>query len=164
MSNKLMKLVLMAAIGLILAACGSDSADNKHPSDVATLKTTESTQVEATADAADPVLDNEAMMMAFTECMRDQGIDLLDPVVDADGNVEKPEFIEGVEYDKEAFGAPWEACEHHLEGFTWEKERVDMSWVTTPSMEPSDQPDIWMETSFLTIWVRRLTAILLFVH
>jgi hypothetical protein len=124
MKHKHMTLVAVVAITiLILTACGSDLDD------VATLKTTENTQVEATADAADPILDNEAMMMAFTECMREQGIDVMDPAVDADGNVGKPEFVEGMEYDKETIGAVWEACEHHLEGFTWEKERVDMSEV-----------------------------------
>ncbi len=121
MTNKLMKLILVTAIGLVLAACGSDS------NDVASLRTTENTQVEATTDAADPLLDNEAMMMALTECLRDQGIEVMDPVVDADGNVDKPELVEGAEWDKETMGAAWEACEHHLEGFTWEKERVDMS-------------------------------------
>jgi hypothetical protein len=108
---------------LILSACGSDS------NDVATLGTAESTQVEApNADAA-PILDNEVMMMAFTECLRDQGIDVLDPVVDADGNVEKPELAAGAEWDKETMGPAWEACAEHLEGFTFEKERVDVSEI-----------------------------------
>lgn len=122
MANKLAKLILVAVIGLILVACGSDS------NDVATLGTTENTRVEApNADAADPVLDNEAMMMAFTQCLRDQGIDVADPVVDSEGNVQKPELVEGAEFDKEAFGAAMEVCGEHLKGFTFEKERVDVS-------------------------------------
>jgi hypothetical protein len=64
-------------------------------------------------------------MMALTECLRDHGIEVLDPVVDADGNVDKPELAEGVEWDKQA-GQAWEACEHHLEGFTgWGKKDED---------------------------------------
>ena len=123
MKHKTMIWTAVVAIGiLLLTACGSDS------NDVATLKDTENAQVEAPeADASDPILDNEAMMMAFTECLRDQGIDVLDPVVDAEGNVQKPEFAESVEYNKETMGQAWEACEHHLEGFTWEKKRVDVS-------------------------------------
>jgi len=122
MTNKLAKLILVAVIGLILVACGSDS------NDVATLRTTENTQVEApNADAADPVLDNEAMMMAFTQCLRDQGIDVLDPVVDSEGNVQKPEFAEGVDAKRESFSEAWEACAEHLEGFTFERKRVDVS-------------------------------------
>ena len=68
MKHKLFMAVVTMCI-LALAACGSDSGD-----DVATLKTTDDTQVDSKADAADPVLDNEAMMMAFTECLREQGL------------------------------------------------------------------------------------------
>lgn len=94
MTNKLTTLMLIATTGiLILAGCGSDS------NDVPSLRTIEETQgVEPAADtrdadAADPILENEAMMIAFTECMRDEGIELLDPVVDSEGNVQKPEFV-----------------------------------------------------------------------
>jgi hypothetical protein len=123
MKYKHITLIAVAVIGiLVLAACGSDSDD------VPSLRTIEDTQsADPTPDAADSVRDNEARMMAFTQCLRDQGIDVLDPVVDADGNVEKPEFAEGVGYNKEALGAAWEACAEHLEGFTFEKERVDVS-------------------------------------
>ena len=106
---------------LFLAACRSNS------NDVATLQGAERTQVDAPKeDASNPVLDNEAKMMAFTECLREQGVEVMDPVVDADGNVDKPEFPEGVDWDKEKMGQAWETCAHHLEGFTgWGKERVD---------------------------------------
>jgi hypothetical protein len=125
----MMKLIAVVAISiLILAACKSDS------NDVPSLRTTEDTQAEApSADAApaeaDPLLDNEAMMMAFTQCLRDQGIDVLDPVVDAEGNVQKPQLVEGAEWDKETMGPAFEACAEHLEGFTFEKKRVDVSEV-----------------------------------
>jgi signal transduction histidine kinase len=68
--------VVMSA--LLLTACKSDS------NDVPTLKDTGNAPVETPkADAADPALDNEAKMMAFTECLREQGIKVLDPVVNA---------------------------------------------------------------------------------
>jgi hypothetical protein len=41
--------------------------------------------------------------------------------------VGKPELVEGAGYDKDAIGAAWEACAEHLEGFTFSKERVDVS-------------------------------------
>jgi DNA-binding winged helix-turn-helix (wHTH) protein len=98
MTSKLAKLILVTAIGLILVACGSD------PDDVPSLRTTGDTQVpESTADAADKVRDNEAAMMAFTQCLRDQGIEVYDPVVDSEGNVQKPQLAEGV-------GAKTEKC------------------------------------------------------
>lgn len=113
--------ISVAISTLILTACRSDS------NDVATLGTTENTQGEAPNADADPILDNEALMMAFTQCLRDQGLEVLDPVVDAEGNVQKPELAEGAEWDKETMDPAWEACDEHLEGFTFEKKRVDVS-------------------------------------
>jgi hypothetical protein len=107
---------------LTLAACQTES------NDVVTLNTGDLQRVEAST-SDDPAPDEEAMMMAFTECLREQGVEALDPVVDADGNVVQPDYPEGTELDKETMGEAWEACEHHLEGFTAEKERVDMSEV-----------------------------------
>ena len=65
-------------------------------------------------------------MMALTECLREQGLEVYDPVVDAEGNVQKPEFAEGVNAKGEDFGAAWEACSEHLEGLTFGKERADL--------------------------------------
>jgi hypothetical protein len=123
MKCKHIALIAVAVIGiLVVAACGSDSDD------VPSLRTIEDPErVEPAAEAADTVLENEVKMMAFTQCMRDQGIDVLDPMVDSDGNVQKPEFVEGVELNKDVLGAAWEACSEHLEGFTFEKKRVDVS-------------------------------------
>jgi hypothetical protein len=111
--------MFMALIAiLVIAACGSDSDD------VPTLR--EDTRAgEPTVEAADSVRDAEEAMMALTECLREQGIEAYDPVVDADGNVGKPELGEGDD-EKEVWAA-WEACEHHLEGVSFEKERVDVS-------------------------------------
>ena len=122
MANKWANWMLVAAITLALVACRPDSKD------VATLQDAGKPQVEASnAEADSPALDNEAKMMALTECLRDHGIEMLDPVVDADGNVDKPELAEGVEWDKQA-GQAWEACEHHLKGFTgWGKKESDAS-------------------------------------
>ena len=123
MKYKYILLIIMAAMALfILTSCSSDSDD------VATLRTMGKTQVEPFGgDDADPVLDNEAMMMTFTECLRDQGVEVMDPVVNADGNVDKPELVAGAQWDKEMMGPAWEACEYHLIGFIWEKESVDVS-------------------------------------
>jgi len=123
MKYKYIAVTMMAAVGiLILAACGSDSAD------VASLRSTEDRQVvTSTADAGDTLLDNEAKMMAFTQCMRDHGVEMMDPVVDSDGNVQKPEFAEGAEINKKEWGPVWEACSHHLEGVTFGEKRVDVS-------------------------------------
>ena len=123
MKNKYIALIAVAVIGiLVLAACGSDSDD------VPSLRTTGDTQgVEPAADAPGGVRDNEAAMMALTQCLRDQGIEVYDPVVDAEGNVQKPEIAEGVDPEGEDLRTAWDACVVHLEGVTFEKKRVDTS-------------------------------------
>ena len=120
MTNKLIKLILVAAIGLILVACGSDS------SDVPSLNTEDTQRVEPTADAADAALDDEAKMMAFVQCMRDEGIEFKDPVVDSDGNVQRPEYVKGFTATREELGAAYETCDKHLEGLTLGRERKDV--------------------------------------
>jgi hypothetical protein len=126
----LMAVVVMTALGLV--ACGSESED------VPSLNgAVEAKEAEPTASASDKVLENEAMMMAFTQCLRDQGLDVLDPVVDADGNVQKPEMAEGVELGKKDWGPAWDSCAHHLEGFAFEKEEEDLS----------QQLDLWVDVT-----------------
>jgi hypothetical protein len=122
MKHKTILWIAVIAVGIpLLGACGSDSDD------VATLNADDAARVEAATQSDGEALDEEAMMMAFTECLRDQGLEVMDPVVDADGNVGKPDFPEGK--DGKAMTGAWEACEHHLEGFTSEQERKDMSEV-----------------------------------
>ena len=121
MKSKWKKWVWVVLVGLLLVACQSGD------SDVATLKTQAAPGVEAATGVEAASLTDEEKMMAFTACVREQGVEALDPVVDADGNVGKPEFPEGS--DGKAMTETWEACAHHLEGFTAEKERVDMSEV-----------------------------------
>ena len=115
------KLILMVAISLALAACGSDS------SDVPSLNSEDTQVVEPTAEPAGDSVDDEAKVMAFVQCMRDQGIEYKDPVVDSEGNVQRPEFVEGFTATREELAAPYEACSHHLEGITMGRGRTDLS-------------------------------------
>jgi len=154
MTNKLTTLIASALISLLLVACVSGSDD------VASLRTTGDTQaVEPAVDAAAVLRDDEAAMMAYTQCMRDQGIELLDPVVDADGNVQKPELAEGFEASKEKWAAADAACGELIERVTFGKKRVDMSetvdqWVALATClreEGLDVDDPTAET--LEIWL-----------
>ena len=121
MTKRLARLILVALIGLALAACGSDS------NDVPSLNAEDTQRAEPTADLADAALDDEAKMMAFVQCMRDEGIEFKDPVVDSDGNVQRPELVEGFTVTREELAAPYEACSHHLEGLTFGRRREDVS-------------------------------------
>lgn len=115
MRNIYAKLILVVAIGLLLVACGS--ASDNVPSLGAT----------PTAVVEQETLDDEAAVMAFVQCMRDEGIKLKDPVVDSDGNVQAPEVVEGVELTREEWAAPFEVCGHHIESLSFGRERGDVS-------------------------------------
>jgi hypothetical protein len=104
-------LTLMLA-SLALSACGSTS------NDVPSLAPT------PTAEADGESFSNEVLMMNFTECLRDEGLEVADPIVDADGNVEYPEIIDENGVSKETW---WEACGYILESFTFEGEKEDRS-------------------------------------
>jgi len=107
---------VMAALSLV--AC------RPSPDGVATLRTDGSPSAGASVGGEAEIPDNEALMIAFTACMREEGVEVLDPTVDAGGNVDKPELADGAAWDKGAQEA-WEACEYHLEGFTWEEKGAD---------------------------------------
>ena len=114
--------VAVISLGLVLAACGSDS------SGVASLEgATDEQMAEPGKAASDGALDEEAKVMAFVQCMRDQGFEFKDPVVDSEGNVQKPELAEGFNYDKAALREAWEECGELLEGVTFGYEKRDLS-------------------------------------
>ena len=114
-------IALTIATAFFAAACGSDSDD------VATIEEpAASVETAATANAADAAPDEEAAVMAFTQCMREQGIEYKDPVVDSRGNVQRPQLVEGVEVTRAQLAEPYAACAKHLEGLTFGRERPDL--------------------------------------
>jgi len=108
-------LLLLAAICIILTACVSAS------NDVPSLAATPTKVVE------DRVSDGEAALLAFTECMREQGVELIDPVVDSKGDVQPPEVAEGVELTREQWNLAFEVCGALIEGITFGREREDVT-------------------------------------
>jgi len=115
-------ILLLAITAMLAVGCGSDSAD------VASLKQIEDkTEANNTVDTTDTYSDEEEAMMAFVQCMREQGIEYEDPVVDSDGNVQKPVLVEGFTVGKKEIAAAWEVCGEFLEGISFGKEREDVS-------------------------------------
>jgi len=106
--------LLITILTLLLAACGSGVED------VPSLG-------ETTTPMIQEVSDDEAKVMAFAECMRDQGIEMKDPEVDSEGNVQQPEFVDGVTYTRVELTAPYEACLQYIEDLTFAQERQDPS-------------------------------------
>ncbi|MEX2651918.1 MAG: hypothetical protein WD473_05685 [Acidimicrobiia bacterium] len=74
-----MRFRALFALAVLFAACSGSAAGTDDS--VASLDdSTATTLAEATADP-------EAAAIAFTECMRENGVEMEDPTVDADGNV-----------------------------------------------------------------------------
>ena len=98
MTHKLTRLIPVTVIGLLLIACKSNS------NDVPSLDTEQ--RVNPTVAVEQESLDDEAKVMAFVQCMRDEGLEFMDPTVDSDGNVQRPQLAEGIKVTREKILAP----------------------------------------------------------
>lgn len=122
---------LIAILALILAACGGGSDEG-----VASLETD---TTEAAEDRATDIdVDNEQALTEFAQCMRDNGIDMDDPTVDANGNLtfegqSQQENIE--EFDQDALQAAFDACEEHLVGVAMGFTDTDLSEIEDTLLE-----------------------------
>ncbi len=87
---------LTLTLALLVAACSTGA---ETPS-VASLESgSNDSSLNAEAEDGDPIADSEEAMLSFTQCLRDQGIDVGDPTVDADGNLQLPPIEFKVEAD-----------------------------------------------------------------
>lgn len=111
-----MKLLGPLAALSALAACGSGAASSGE--DVASLATVAALPAaDASAGSSpDTALSDEDAVLAYVECMRDEGIDLPDPVVADDGTIGFDTAGISVDPTSSAFTTANEACEHLLEG------------------------------------------------
>lgn len=117
----------LLAFGLLAAACSGSDSD----SGVASLETqTDATQdLEPTSDDAtvdQPVSDEEAIL-AFAACLRDQGLDVEDPTVDANGNLRPPRPRDIGEGDREMMRSAMDACSEHLENVAFGLDGADQT-------------------------------------
>ncbi|MCP3996632.1 MAG: hypothetical protein GY722_16475 [bacterium] len=109
-------MVLLLALGLLTAACsGTDGSDDG----VASLETDAPTAAGVADDQSADEVDAEQAMLDLAACLRDQGLDIEDPTVDADGNVQFGGFrgaeAEG-DIDREAMRAAMDSCQEQLDG------------------------------------------------
>ena len=134
--NRNVLIVLILTFAVVAGACSDDTA----PPSVASLETASSTTSPGAAES-DPLADSEAAMLAFTQCLRDQGIDVDDPTIDANGNLQLAPIAFEVETssdDPEAMPDPSEfealigSCDEYLEGIVMNAAPVD-----TTEMEDS---------------------------
>ncbi len=103
------------AFGLLAAACSGTNSENDVASlEVETQPAVESASGESDLAADQPVSDEEAVL-AFAACLRDEGIDVEDPTVDADGNLLPPRPRDIAAEDRDAMQTAFEACGEFLE-------------------------------------------------
>ena len=119
--------LLIAVLALVAAACGGSGSDEADG--VASLTDANSALDDAAAAAEeipDPV-DAELALLAFTQCLREQGIDIDDPTVDSDGNPQltRPDFGEGG--PPEGFREAAQSCQELLEGATLGRQQRDFT-------------------------------------
>jgi hypothetical protein len=104
---------ILLAFGLLAAACGGADAD----SGVASLEG--DSQSEQTQDAGADSASAEEAVIAFTACLREEGLDVEDPTVDDQGNLRPPRLRDIETVDREVAGAAFESCNVYLEDVTF---------------------------------------------
>ena len=118
-------ILLVVALALVAAACGGSGDDGAG---VASLSTIDSGgENSAAASTTDDDVDPEQALLELTQCVRDQGIDIADPTVDAEGNpqLSRPEF--GEDGPPEGFREAIQECAQFLEGVTIGRQGQDLS-------------------------------------
>jgi hypothetical protein len=111
---------MLIAITIVAASCSTRG----NTSEVATLESVPGAASDIVPEGADPLIEAEEAMLAFTQCLRDQGIDIGDATVGADGSLQLPpiEFTiesdgtEAGEPDFSAFEEMMAPCEELLDG------------------------------------------------
>ena len=85
---------LAAASLVVLAACGG-SSEATDSDQIASLATDEESASETDQPAADEQTADEAAL-EFSQCLRDEGMDVADIGVDADGNIDLRSALQNV--------------------------------------------------------------------
>jgi hypothetical protein len=80
----ILSLSLLLVFGLVASACSSGAADGA----VASLDTDAGDTIVQSAESES--IPGEEAVLAFTACLRDEGLDIADPGVDAEGNLVAP--------------------------------------------------------------------------
>lgn len=110
-------LILLLALALMATACGSTAEATVEAAPLIVVEGSEAPDVDASVDgpdATDTPTDqtNEELALEFTQCMRDEGVDLPDPTVNADGSVDlfQPGAISNIDPDDPAVANAVEVC------------------------------------------------------
>jgi len=128
--------IVPAAVAVVLlAACGG----TRQGKGIATLEGAELAGTDEPAAGAE--IEVEEALLAFTSCMREEGIEMPDPELDAAGHVKLVQLITrgglaaARALDPEAVREAGEACRYHLEGVAIQFARIDRSQLQDRLLE-----------------------------
>lgn len=109
--------LLAAGMGLVLVLAACSGGDGSGEG-VATLEAVDSATTEAVVEDDVGAVDSEQAMLDFAACMRDNGVEMEDPTVDADGNIQFGGMrgIAGDDQDFETVRAAMDVCRQSIEG------------------------------------------------
>ncbi len=106
-------ILLVAAVALIAAGCGDSDGGG-----VATLE--DSTSTTSATDNQNALAGDEARIMEFSQCMRDNGVvEFPDALVSEDGAIDFGGFEQFDEFDQDDMEAAFEVCVDRLEGLSF---------------------------------------------
>ena len=106
-------LPLLLAIGLLAAACSGTDSD----AGVASLEGESVSDL--VQDLVPDAASQEEAVMAFTVCLRDEGLEIEDPVVDDEGNLRPPRLRDVAGLDRDVAETAFESCNEYLEDVTF---------------------------------------------
>ncbi|MCL1600223.1 MAG: hypothetical protein M3112_01645 [Actinomycetia bacterium] len=115
-------LPLLVAFGLVAAACSGDTTN----ADVVSLDA-DTGDIQTESDGGSIV--GEESVLAFTACLRDEGLNVDDPGVDEEGNLvpPSPHAIAGETLDMAAVHSAFDVCRGFLEDVTFGLSTEDLS-------------------------------------
>lgn len=109
---------LSVAVVLVLVVQGC-SGDDATVDGVATLENADTVTTVTEAPSTSSEVDQEQAMLDFAACMRDNGVDIEDPTVDADGIIQFGGFRGGAaesDADRDATREAMDACRDIIDG------------------------------------------------
>ena len=109
-SSRTQFLLSIVAVSLFASACSGGIADSR----VATLDA----DLEAILTSDVGVIPGEDSVLAFTECLRSEGLEVDDPSVDSEGNLvaPTPHAVAAKTLDMAAVHSAFDVCKDYLDG------------------------------------------------
>jgi hypothetical protein len=102
---------VLAVVALLVAGCGGSKSDSSGVASVS------GSGGQASATTA-PKASQEQQLLDFTKCMREHGVNMADPTVDAKGNVRLQPPSGGDQPSQATLNAARSACQKYLQGVT----------------------------------------------